>query len=131
MNEPALAPGITRGIDRLFPPLEKALGVGEGAFLLSMSGGGEEDDLGLDFLGLEFSPQNFGRVKPEGGRLDLDHVADDKPFQMREGLALEAGVRRADRRILSHQEHAFDFSIQGFVKKIEERMVARYFWNPF
>ncbi len=100
----AFAPAIARRLHRFLAPLQQALSVRERAFLFGVAGGGKEEDFRADFLGAQLAALDFGRVIPERGRLDLDHVAHDEPFQFRERLALEPRVLRPDRRVLPHDE---------------------------
>src|SRR6201999_269975 len=51
IHEPQLRALVGDGLDRLVVPLHHPLGVGEGAVLLGVGGGGEEEHLGLELFG--------------------------------------------------------------------------------
>src|SRR4029079_1781689 len=46
--EPQVAAAVAGRLDGLVVPLQQPLGVGEGAVLLAVGGGGQEDNLGAD-----------------------------------------------------------------------------------
>ena len=108
VDEPGFAPRVARRIDRLVAPLQQALRVREAAFLLGMRGGGEEEHLGGDRIGLELAALHLWRVQPERRRLSFDHVAHDEPLEVGERAPLETRVRRADGRVLPHDEQSFE-----------------------
>src|SRR5438552_14927724 len=124
MNEPRIGSTIARRIDSLFTPLQESLRVSERAFFFGMAGSREKENFSLDLLGLQLAAVDLGRFTPEICRFDLDHVANDQPFQFRQRLSLEPRIWRADCRVLSHQKHAFHFSVEHVVKEFEKEMVA-------
>ena len=65
-------------------PLDEALRVGERAVLLDVRGRREEEDLRRDLFRLQLAAFDLWRVVPERSALDLDEVADDEPFELRQ-----------------------------------------------
>ena len=73
-----------------------------------MRGGGEEEHLGGDRIGFELAALHLWRVQPERRRLGFDHVAHDQPLEVGERAPLETRVRRADGRVLPHDEQSLE-----------------------
>ena len=120
VDEPGLAGGISRGLHGLLAPLEHALGLGEGAFLLHVARGREQEHLGGDLLRIELAPAHLGRVRaPERGGLDLHQVPHDQPLELRQGAALESRVLGAHGGVLSHDEQPLHLPI-GHLEPVGE-----------
>ena len=114
-----------------FAPLEQALGVGERAFFLDVRGGGHQENLRGNVLGLHLAALDLRGGVPEAGALDLHEVADDQPLRAGEGLTLQAGVLRTDRRVLTHDEVAVPTrSRPRCVHDLEMAVVARDLGQP-
>jgi hypothetical protein len=128
-HEACFGAGVAGGIDPFVMPLDEALGVGEGPFLLRADRGGEEEDLGLDVARAEFAFAHFGRVVPEGGGLDLVHVADDEPVELAERAAGQFRVLPADGRVLPHAEEAFHEAVAHRGDHPLEGVVVVDFWQ--
>ena len=79
--EPELRATVLLRLDRLPVPLQQPLRVGERAVFLGVRGGREEEDLRRDLLGLQLARLDLRAVVPEGGGLDLHHVAHDQPLE--------------------------------------------------
>ena len=82
--EPEVGPTVGLRIDGLVVPLDEALRVGERAVLLDVRGRREEEDLRRDLFRLQLAAFDLWRVVPERSALDLDEVADDEPFELRQ-----------------------------------------------
>ena len=106
VEEPQVRALVAGRLDRLLPPLDHALGLGERALLLHVRGGGEEEHLRAARLGADLAGLDLRRVLPERGALDHGEVADDHPVEVRHAQALQLAVRRADGRVLPEQEVA-------------------------
>ena len=106
VGEPQVAAGVPGRLDRLVVPLQHPLGVGEGAVLLGVRGGGQEEHLGADVLRAHLPGLDLRAVLPEGGALDHDQVPDHQPVQAGQAEPLHPAVGRADRRVLAEQEVA-------------------------
>ena len=91
-----LAP-LSRRVQGLGVPLEQPLGVGEGAVLLGVAGGRDEEHLGLDVAGRRAG----GVVLPEHRRLGLEPVRDDQPVEVPQPGPLQPGVQPAAGRVLA------------------------------
>src|SRR4051794_33921326 len=104
ISEPGLAARITGRLDCFLMELDQALRVGERSVFFAVTGCRKEEDLSLDLFGIELAALDFRSCVPPRTRLCLNHVAHDKPFQIRERLTLEAAIRRSDRGVLSHDE---------------------------
>ena len=111
-------------------PLQQPLRVGERAVFLDVRRRRKEEDLRSDLTRIQLAAHHLGRIAPEGGRLGLDHVAHDEPFQLAQRHALELRVRRADRGILSHHEQTVELSV-GHVEPVSEvRVIAGELRQP-
>src|SRR3954471_23999598 len=73
--EPELRAAVLLRLDRLPVPLQQTLRVREGAVLLGVRRGREEEDLGRDLVGPQLARLDLGAVVPERRGLDLDDVA--------------------------------------------------------
>ena len=129
MNHASLlaSPG---GLTAFLAPLQQALRVGERPFLLDVRGGGHQENLRGDVLGLHLAALDLGRRIPERRALDLHEVAHDEPLHPRQRLPLEPGVLRADGRVLAHDEIAVHLVIAHPHDELEVRMVARQLGQP-
>ena len=63
-------------------------------------------------------------ASPERRRLDLDQVAHHQPVELRQRLAVQLGVRRADGRVLAHDEVALDLAV-GHAQRASRRSSGR------
>src|SRR5256885_6380247 len=111
IHEPGFAATIARWIDRLLVKLNKALCVREGTLFLHMRCSREEEYFCGDVLRLEFSPFDLGRVVPKRSGLGFDELAHDEPFELTQGLALQASIGCTDGWILSHDKHPFHLAV--------------------
>ena len=127
MYKPCIRTRIARRVHCFFAPLQESLRIREGAFLFGVTSRGEEKNFSLNLFGLQFPALDLGRLAPEICRFNLNHIADDQPFQFCQRLALEARIGRANYWVLPHQKHPFHLPIEHVVKKFEEGMVAGKF----
>ena len=123
MHEPLFGPTISRRIDRLLAPLQEPLCVREGAVVLGVTGRRKKENLGLDLLRLQLFAFDLRRLRPKCGRLDLDQIADDQPFELGKRRTLQARVCAGHGRILAHQEHALHFPVGHVIEVFEEGMI--------
>ncbi len=130
IHEPVFAARIAGRLDGFFAPLQEALGVGEGAFLFGVAGGGKKKYFGADFFGFQFAAFDLRRFVPEGGGFGFDHLADDQPFQFAKGATFHAGVRAGDSGVLAHDEEAIDFAVEHVEKIALMRVIAGYAGDP-
>ena len=130
MDEPRLAAAIARRRDRFFAPLEQALRVGERPLLFDVRGGGEQEHLRGDVLGLHLAALDLGRRVPERRGLDLHQIAHDEPLEPGERLPLEPGVLRTHRRVLAHDEIAVQLVVGHLHDVLEMRVVLRQLGQP-
>src|SRR6185369_10024297 len=104
VHEPQLAAAVARGFDGLVPELQKPLCIGECALFLRRARGRKEEHLRTDASRRHLSPENLGRVIPEGCGFGLHHVAHHEPLELGERSSLQSTVRSSYRRILAHDE---------------------------
>ena len=130
-EELQLAFGIARRRDRLVAPLHHALRLRERTGLLSVVRGGHEEHFGVDVFGLQLARFDLGTVLPERGRFDHVEVANDKPLEVAQRLAVQATVRAPDRGVLAEHEVAvhlvLEHELQGLVGTVrtgESRQVV-------
>ena len=93
-------------------------------------GGGQEEDLGGDRLGLQVAGMDLGAVLPERGGLGLVEILDDQPVELRQRLPLIAGVLAADGGVLAHREEPFDLALGHRDHHRHVRMVADDLGQP-
>ena len=87
LDDPEVLAGLAGGLEGLAAELDAAVGVGEGAGLLGVSGGGQ-DDVGV------------------AGRLGEEDVLHHQVLQAGEGLAGVVQVGVGHGRVLAHDVHA-------------------------
>ena len=92
--------------------------------LFRVSGRGKKEDFRCDLSGIKLAALDFRRIFPECGRFRFHKVANDKPLQVGQRGTLQSSVRRADRRILSHDKETFQFAIGHIEPVTVFRMVA-------
>ena len=83
----------------------------------------EEEDLGLDVLGLDLAARHFRRGVPEGGGLVQPVVLHHQPLELAHRRALQLGVERR-RRVLADAEHALDLAVVHRDEHRHVRVVA-------
>src|SRR5207248_7744795 len=89
VGEIEIAAAVAGRLDRLVMPLQEPLRVGEGAVLLDVGRGGEEEDLGLDVPWRHLARLDLRSRAPEfSGLRDLE-IADHEPVELLQPLALE------------------------------------------
>ena len=86
-------------------------------------GGGEEEDLGLDVLGLDLAALHLGRLVPEGGGLGLEDVLDHQPLELAQRLALQAAVERGG-GVLADQSMPFTLPSAIWI------IIGMWEWSP-
>ncbi len=111
VEEPEFGPAVAGRLDRLLPPLQQPLGLGERALLLHMGRRRQEEHLGTALLGHDLAGLDLRRVLPERGALDQEQVPDDQPVQVGHSQPLRLAVRRTDGRVLPEQEVPGDLPV--------------------
>ena len=89
VHEPELGPRVARRLERLVAELQEPLRVREAARFLDVRSRGHQEHLGLNVLGAQLTRLHLRRVTPEGGGLDLGHVAHHEPLDLRERPPLQ------------------------------------------
>ena len=97
-----------RRLDGLVVPLQQPLGVGEGAVLLGVRGGGQEEDLGGDVLGAQLAGLDLRRVVQNAAVSISTRSRTTSQSSCASAVPLQPAVGRADRRVLAHDEVALD-----------------------
>ena len=102
---PQIALGVAVGLHRLVAPLDPAAAVADAAFLLHGVRRGEQEDLGLDVLGLGPGPL------PEHRGVGLPEVEGRQPLQLVQGVIGLVEVGGAHRRVHAPDQHALDAAL--------------------
>jgi hypothetical protein len=105
-------------------PLQQPLGVGEGAVLLDVSGGREEEHLGADVLGAQLAGLELG-ASYQNDALSISTTSrTTSQSSSASARRCRPGVGRADRRVLAVQEEAADLALEHVERRLVRGVVA-------